>query len=212
MKKCRISQLATGALLIPAVFLWSGWADTWEALKDGMGTVSSVRAEFVQEKHMQILAKPLVSGGTFQFQAPDSLRWAYEHPVYSIMIMHQGKTRRYIKRDGALIEDAGAKQPTIRHVFEDIIRWLGGRFDENPAFAAQLVPGGRIVLTPRDPSLARFIQRIELDLARRPGVIEAVRIYESEDTFTILSFKNVVLNQPLPETLFRPETLSRKVS
>ena len=64
-------------------FLCIGWAGSWDELKSAAGTVTSVRADFIQEKHLAILAKPLVSTGVFYYQAPRSLRWEYSRPRIS---------------------------------------------------------------------------------------------------------------------------------
>jgi outer membrane lipoprotein-sorting protein len=180
-----------------------GWADTWEGIKKTASTVTSVRAEFVQEKHMEILARPLVSKGIFYFKAPNSLRWEYRSPIQSILLMHDGRTKRYLKRNGAIIEDKGAQLQSMQVVLQDISQWLSGRFEENPAFSASLEPGRKIVLRPKEKSLAIMIQRIELILSNRPGIISAVMIYEGEKSYTRFEFKNTVLNQPLQDSIFR---------
>ena len=166
-----------------------GWADSWEGLKTAAGTVTSVKAEFTQEKHMKILARPLVSEGILYFQGPDSLRWEYTHPVRSILLLHKGKTRRFVQKNGSLVEDASANLQSMQVVVQEITQWLNGRFDDNPVFAARLEPGRKIVMVPRDESFARFIRRIEIFLSDRPAVIKSVMIFESEDSFTKLDFK-----------------------
>ncbi|MBE9545187.1 MAG: outer membrane lipoprotein carrier protein LolA [Proteobacteria bacterium] len=180
-----------------------GWADSWEELKTAAGTVTSVRAGFTQEKHMKMLVRPLVSEGVLLFQGPDSLRWEYKHPVQSILLLYKGKTRRFVQKSGRLVEDASANLQSMQVVVQEITQWLNGRFDDNPAFAARLEPGRKIVLAPRDESFARLIQRIEILLSDRPAVIKSVMIFESEDSFTKLDFKDVVLNQKLDDALFR---------
>ena len=184
-------------------FMCLGWADTWEGIQSAASTITSVRAEFVQEKHMEILARPLVSKGIFYFQAPNSLRWEYQSPVQSILLMHDGRTKRYLLKNGAITEDAGAHLQSMQVVLQDIAQWMNGRFEENPAFSASLEPGRKIVLRPKEKSLANIIQRIELILSDRPGIIEAVMIYEGENSYTRFEFKNAVLNQPLQDSIFR---------
>jgi outer membrane lipoprotein-sorting protein len=191
------------SLLLLAAFMCLGWADSWEELKTAAGTVTSVRAGFTQEKHMKILARPLVSKGILLFQAPDSLRWEYKHPLQSILLLHNGKTRRFVQKNGSLVEDASANLQSMQVVVQEITRWLNGRFDDNPAFAARLEPGRKIVMAPRQESFARFIQRIEVMLSDRPAVIKSVMIFESEDSFTKLDFNDVLLNQRLDDALFR---------
>ncbi len=201
-KKTKIPYFSKYPFLITA-FMCIGWADSWEDLKTAAGTVTSVRAGFTQEKHMKILARPLVSEGILLFQSPDSLRWEYKHPVQSILLLHNGKTRRFVQKNGSLVEDASANLQSMQVVVQEIIQWLNGRFDDNPAFAARLEPGRKIVMTPRDESFARLIQRIEVLLSDRPAVIKSVMIFESEDSFTKLDFKDVILNQKLDDVLFR---------
>jgi outer membrane lipoprotein-sorting protein len=189
--------------LLMAAFMCLGWADSWQGLKAGAGQVTSVKGEFVQEKHMKILSRPLVSTGVLYFRVPDSLRWEYRQPVRSILLLHDGKTRRYVEKDGKLVEDATASLQSMQMVVQEITAWMSGRFDENPAFIATLAAGRRIILVPRDKSFAKLIQRIEISLSDRPGVIKSVMIYESQDSFTRLQFLNVVLNKSLDDSVFR---------
>jgi len=190
-------------LFIIAALACLGWADSWQELKSTAGTVTSVTAGFSQEKHMKILARPLVSQGKFLFKSPNSLRWEYTRPLKSILVLHNGKTRRFVQKDGRLVEDASAGLQSMQVVVQQITQWLNGRFDENPAFEASLAAGQKIVLSPRDAAIARLIQRIEILLSDRPGVIASVTIFESENSFTKLIFQNVVLNTPLDDALFQ---------
>ena len=50
--------------------------------------------------------------------------------------------------------------------------------------------------------MAKVIQKIELTLSERPGIIESVAIFEDEESYTQLEFKNVKLNRQLEDTLF----------
>jgi hypothetical protein len=117
--------------------------------------------------------------------------------------LHNGKTRRFVQKNGSLVEDASANLQSMQVVVQEITRWLNGRFDDNPAFESRLEPGRKIVMTPRQESFARFIQRIEVMLSDRPAVIKSVMIFESEDSFTKLDFNDVLLNQRLDDALFR---------
>ena len=196
-------QILISSLLLLTAIMCIGWADSWDDLKRAGGTVTSVRAGFTQEKHMKILVRPLVSEGILLFQGPDSLRWEYKHPVQSILLLHNGKTKRFVQKNGNLVEDASASLQSMQVVVQEITQWLNGRFDDNPVFTARLEPGRKIVMTPRDKSFARLIQRIEVLLSDRPAVIKSVMIFESENSFTKLEFKDVILNQKLDDALFR---------
>ena len=191
------------SVLLASAFFSIGWGGSWEELKSAAGPIKSISAEFVQEKHLKILARPLVSSGVFFYQAPASLRWEYRAPVRNILLMNNDRTERHVATDAGLVKEAGANLQAMQVVMEQITQWLDGRFDENPMFAANLEPGPKIVLVPKEKAFSKMIQRIELVLSHRAGVIDTVTIYETDDSFTKLVFKNVVLNQPMDDSIFR---------
>ncbi len=70
-------------------------------------------------------------------------------------------------------------------------------------FESRLEPGKRIILVPKNEAFQKVIQRIVLNLGEQPGVMQSVVIYESENAFTKLTFKNTVLNSKIEDTLFQ---------
>jgi outer membrane lipoprotein-sorting protein len=151
---------------------------------------------------MKILAKPLISSGVFYFQAPASLRWEYREPLRNILLMDNERMERYVGTTSGFVKEAGVNQQAMQVVLEQITQWLHGRFDENSIFSANLEPGPKIVLFPKEKAFTKMIQRIELLFGDRPGIIDTVTIYESDESFTRLEFKNVVLNQPMDGSIF----------
>lgn len=191
------------ALLLLAAGLCLGWADSWEGIRAAAATVNAVQADFVQEKHLPILAKPLVSTGRLYYRRPDALRWEYTAPVKSVLLMQGGEARRFVQSDQGLVEDAGVRMQAMQFVMPEISGWLSGRFQDNPLFEASLSGTNRILLVPKDEGMARFIQRIELVMAKTPGVIEEVLIFESADSFTRMVFSNTRVNPNLDDRLFQ---------
>ncbi|MFZ0133502.1 MAG: outer membrane lipoprotein carrier protein LolA [Desulfobacterales bacterium] len=203
--RCRsnVGHFLQTVVVLAAAWLAIGWGSSWEELRSAAGSVTSLSADFVQEKHMRILARPLISTGVLYFQSPASLRWEYRTPVRNILLMHDNRTERWIDTGSGLTQETGAGLQAMQIVLEQVSQWLGGRFDENPLFAARLEPGPKIVLVPKEEAFARMIHHIDLVLSERPGIIDSVVIYESDDSFTRLVFTNAVLNQPLDAALFR---------
>lgn len=190
-------------ILLIASYLCLGWADTLVGIQDKAGEIKSITANFIQEKHLKILSKPLISKGIFYYQPPQSLRWEYTSPFRSILLIHNGNINRYIKGNDGLVKDSGAELQSMQIVLKEITLWLRGRFNDNPNFNAVLEPASKIVLTPKEKSFAAIIQRIELMLSDQPGIIETVRIYENDNSYTKFMFNNVRLNKPLKGALFQ---------
>ena len=164
--------------------------------------LKSVQATFIQEKHLKILNRPLLSSGTFAFQAPQSLRWEYLKPLHSVLLMHKGRAVKLIEHDDRFEEDNGAGVDAMQVVFADMGNWLEGRFDDNPLFSASQQQGNMVVLTPKDPGLQAIISRIELHPSTQAGLMDKVVIVEGPDAFTQLTFANTTINQPIPEATF----------
>lgn len=162
----------------------------------------SVQAEFTQEKHLKILARPLVSHGVFAFQAPQSLRWEYLSPVHSLLLMHDGRIQKMIEQGGRFEQDKGAGVDSMRIVLQEIGSWLDGRFTDNPLFHVTQSDARTVVLTPKEPGLQSVISRIELRLGHEEGVMEQVTIFEGPDTSTQLTFTKAMLNREIPEGYF----------
>ena len=180
-----------------------GWANTWDGIKNTPIDITAVEARFVQEKHLKILNKPLISHGVLTFQAPDSLRWEYTAPIKSVLLMNKGKVKRFIESSSGFKEDANPALPLMQQVLQEMTVWLEGRFDDNEKFTATLKPGPVIELTPKSDAVARMIKRIELVLDKRPGVIHSVTIFEGQDAYTKFSFVDVELNRPIEPSVFQ---------
>jgi len=164
--------------------------------------IQSIQADFIQEKHLKILVRPLVSTGTFAFQAPQSLRWEYRTAVPSILLMHDGAVRKFVQRDGRFVEDRGMGLDSMQVVLSQISDWLDGRFTDNEMFKVSSPDKRTVLLTPKGEGLAGMIERIELKLSDEKGLLDAVTIFEGPDSYTRMTFQNRVLNSHLPKTLF----------
>ena len=200
----RIFIYILGLALIAAVLHTPAQADSLETFRAAAETVTSIQADFIQEKHMAILARPLTASGRFLYRAPASLRWEYTEPFRSLLLMDNGQTRKFTQTgDGELEEDTSAAQ-YMDVAMGEISKWMTGRFDETEMFEAAILPDeNKIVLTPREAAFRDFIARIEMVMSDRPGVMDEVLIYESEDSFTRFRFVGTVLNAPLSDDLFK---------
>jgi hypothetical protein len=201
----RLRREASLFLLLLLLPLRMSWADSWEGLRDASRTITSVEARFVQKKTLPMLSKPFVSGGRFYFQKPGSLRWEYERPVRSVLLMHAGSVKRYLRERDGWREETGASLTAMKTILEEIVNWQQGRFDANPHFMASLEAGPetQVILVPKEPSWKKMMRQIELTLSSdQAGVLKSVRVVEDERSFTVLEFDQIKVNRSLPASLF----------
>ncbi|MHB8091381.1 MAG: outer membrane lipoprotein carrier protein LolA [Syntrophales bacterium] len=201
-----MNHIKTGVLLLAVVgsfFVGLAWAaDDFEALSKSAKNIKSISADFIQEKHLKILAKPIVSEGRLYFKTPVSIRWEYLSPVRTLTLMNKRGAMVYIRSDKKWVMDK-AQSDTRGIVMNEINNWFSGRFQENPAFTAVYNPGPppSVILTPKE-DMKNFVSRIVLKLSKTTGMVEQVEIMEGQGNRSKIIFKNEKLNVDLPDSLF----------
>jgi len=176
-------------------------SDRFMRIRQEAKNIKSLQADFVQQKQMKILVKPLISKGRFFFKQPASIRWEYLTPFKSVVMMHQGEVRRFFKKNGKVVRDSGASLQAMQVVMQNITHWLGGRFDKNSDFK-MVVKKDRILLIPSKP-MPGMIDRVELLLSTQPGIIESITIYEDKENYTKIEFKSLEINRPIADSVFQ---------
>ncbi|MBN1381803.1 MAG: outer membrane lipoprotein carrier protein LolA [Deltaproteobacteria bacterium] len=177
-------------------------ADDFETLRQSAQNIKSLSADFVQEKHLKILANPITSKGRLYFKAPRSIRWEYLTPIKSLTLMNDNGVAVYSWLEDKWVLDR-AQSDARGIVMDEINNWFSGRFDENPAFSHTVKPGPKplVILTPKE-GVKNFISLIVLTLSDANGLVTGVEIFESGDNRTTIDFINEKLNTDFPESLF----------
>jgi outer membrane lipoprotein-sorting protein len=187
--------------LLPFSVCAEGFADLRrEAIR-----IKTISAGFVQKKQMKILSRPLVSEGRFFYVAPDSFRWEYIKPLRSVIISHKGETKRFILVVGKMTQDQTQGVKAMNIVLNEVVNWMSGKFESNPAFKASLKEGTNtlITLTPVGQNMAGIIEKIEISVVKKTMAIKTVKIIEGEKAATIIDFSNVEINKAVNESVFQ---------
>jgi outer membrane lipoprotein-sorting protein len=190
-------------IAVTIFFAQTAPAQDLTSLKEASRGIRSVKAEFLQKRSLQILTKPLFSEGRLFFHVPDSLRWEYFSPLRSVILQKGNNIKIYNFSDGVWKPEMPQGVETRRMVLEEISHWFQGRFDESKAFKHFYSPGPpeRVILVSNE-GINRFINRIEIVLSARPGVIDRVEIEEPGGSRTSIEFKNVEINSSFSSEVF----------
>ena len=177
----------------------------FEKLRQESAKIKTLQADFVQKKFMKILSKPLVSEGCFYFAAPDSFRWEYFKPLKSIVIAYKNNTKRYIYSEGKMVEDKAGGAQAMKIVLNEVAGWMSGKFDQNPSFKATISRKANtcITLIPVEESMKDMIEKIEITLSPKEGVVKSVKISEGAGNFTQINFNNVKVNEVINPSVFQ---------
>jgi outer membrane lipoprotein-sorting protein len=192
------------AILFP-VLLWAaaGHAQDWTSLQEEFRKIKSVKAEFLQKRHLPILKAPLLAEGRFFFDAPGSLRWEYLKPLPSVMLQKGEAIQLFQFSEGRWRPEMIQAVEARRLVLAEIRQWFQGRFAESKVFSHSYTPGppARVSLNPGE-GINKFISRIEIVLSGKPGIIDRVEIEEPGNSRTSIEFRNVEINPRFPPGIF----------
>ena len=191
-------------LLLAPILLAS--TDNWSSIQEAARKVTAVQADFIQTKHLKMLARPVTAEGKLYYRKPGELRWEYTGPIKSVLIKNKRGISRMTWRDGAYRADAEAKLKPVQLVLEQMELWLQGDYVQSTLFVATLEAGAspKIKLVPKNKSLGNLISAVYVFLAEQPGAVDSIEIWENQDSVTRIKLKNVKLNGTFPAKVFEP--------
>jgi outer membrane lipoprotein-sorting protein len=183
------------------------WYQDWEGIRKAAATVKTIETSFVQTKTLKILTKPLVSRGVMAYRRPDDLRWEYQSPLQTLLVVRHGNAQRLLKHGGTWVADSSAKLEAMKIVLGEISLWLEGNFGASKTFkpelrAAQSGHPAHVELVPIDPSLAKIISSIDITFAERPGTVSAIDIHEGSEGTTHIAFEGSRMDGDIPDQRF----------
>lgn len=183
---------------------WAGWTGDMESIRKAAGNIKTFYADFIQEKRLPILIKPIQSKGRIYYQPPDSLRWEYTGPIKNVMMTCNGEGKYFIWSKDRWIPDLRRRIVSQEIILSEVGRWLNGQYIDQSNFSVELLldPEVHIVLKPKQ-NLKQFVHRIELTFDKTPGVIKTVEVLESNDASTRIDFINFKVNKALPPSIFK---------
>lgn len=174
-------------------------------LEKELGSIQTIRTDFVQEKHLSIFINPVMARGRLFFLKPDNVRFEITEPFHSVLIAQSKSVAKY-----EFVENEWKKlnigiPDALLMVTGQIATWLQGRFrDKSDIYkiSATTDEPPIIILTPRSEKFKKFITAIELELTEEKDRIASVTIRESGDDFTRMTFSNQESDVALPISLF----------
>jgi len=195
MDRRRLLLLAGGGLLAAAFMPVPHAAAGGGALGDLLARFArlpGLSAHFREEKHIALLAAPLINEGTLYFAPPGRLVRHTERPARSTLLVEGDRIT--VGEGGEVRSLELARSPALRVFVEGFVHLLSGdREGLERDFELSFEPGDgerwRLVLRPRAVEVQRMVQRLE---ARGTGVIlDSLEIDEASSDRTVTTFFEV---------------------
>lgn len=166
-------------------------------------SVSSIEADFVQEKQLSVLNHKLTITGHFALLKPDKLVWIVREPVkYAIRI--DGEEIRQWDEDTNKVQVIHlGGDPTFQAVNQQLQAWFMGDYKTlGDNYEADLIgehPLQLAFIPKGNGMLSKVIKQVDLTFGKGESYIDKMVIRESSGDVTNLQFKNIQLNQPIPK-------------
>ena len=180
-------------------------AEIIKNIEENLHTVKTIKADFVQERHIALFLDVLRSGGVLYFERPDKLRWELKKPYRTFMIFNSNEVAKFRIEKGNLEKANFGMKDLLRGVLGQIITILKGDFvNALEAYNMEVLEGDAYLLklTPKSASMAKAIISLELFFDPQSLHMSEIIIREPHDDFMKIIFSKQRINGPLKEKLF----------
>ena len=164
--------------------------DTLSRIGAQMEQYPVVRAEFIQNKQMPALKRPLVTSGRLVFSRRYGVLWQIEQPYRMSYVLGEERIVE-IAADGTRRERGLRDVPGLAQVGRVFRAMLGANTSALREIFVVRVQGGpdkwEIDLTPRQAQLAQFLSGLQLSGGR---FVESLSISETGGDMTQIRFRN----------------------
>lgn len=198
--------------LIGLVLLWSASAAAARcdstpsclgAIAAAQKTIETVRARFVQTKHLGLLDEPLTSRGGFLFKRPDRVAWQLEEPQPITIVIDDkgihipGLSAR--EKQAMAMIPAGALSSQFGAIFTGSVAALEAEFDVSASSDEKFI---RVHLVPRREDVRRVFRTLDLDFPQPPRFIARLSLADAVGDRVEIAFEDVQLNVAIPDSAF----------
>lgn len=177
-----------------------------ERIKWEQARLESMEASFVQDKVSALLIKPEQATGHFFYQAPDRVRWDFDQPSSTTVVVNEEEMitwYRDLKRAERI--DVGKQADRVMQYLSasNSLESLQRYFSLKVSFPKDPKEPYRLELTPRFARVAKRIKSMAVHLDRAGYWPVFVRYVEPDGDSTELRFAQVKLNGQIPAERFK---------
>jgi outer membrane lipoprotein-sorting protein len=165
--------------------------------------LSSLSANFTQEKTSTLFTEKIVQKGKLNYKAPKQLRWEYTSPKAMTVIFSNGKV--LLKTEKGTSSNPNKMLGEMGNM---IINTINGSFlKENPDFSTRYYKNKSghyvVVLTPINKKIRAYYKNISITLNSSTFLADKVVLTEVNGDATTITFADKKTNTTLSDSLFK---------
>lgn len=166
--------------------------------------ISTISANFVQEKVLSFMDDKLIAKGRFWFSSPDKIRWEYTQPYPYIIIMSAGKM--LVNDEGDQYSMDMKSNQLFNQMNSLITKSIQGKLLSEELDYEQVYYEDQIhyivSFSPKDQQLKAYIAAIEIYFSKENGQVLALKMIEPAGDYTLIKFSERIENKTIDMHLF----------
>jgi outer membrane lipoprotein-sorting protein len=170
-------------------------------LEEDAAAIQTLESNFIQEKHLTLLDKPLVLKGTISIEKPALFAWHVREPLRYSMVIEDKIVRQWDEDTDKVQEISLSKNPVFKMAIQQMRGWFSGAYasmigeydvtvlNEDPV---------SLIFVPRKTAFAQeMIENVTIVFEPNGRHIQKIQIVEKRGDSTLLTFSNTLLNIPI---------------
>ena len=164
-------------------------------------TVTSIQADFVQQKKLTVMKHTLNIRGKFAMQKPDKFVWIVNEPVKYAIKVEGDEIRQWDEDTNKVQVIHAGGDPTFKAITDQIQSWFLGDYksleQSYDVFVLSEKPLS-LRFAPRGASMvSKLIKNIEVTFSEDGLEINQMVIHEASGDLTTIKYSSVHLNEPI---------------
>ena len=167
--------------------------------------VTTLKSDFVQERHLSMLEDVLISKGMFYYKKRDRLRWELTKPVSSGFAVSGKQAKRWDGKSGRTQTFEVYQVPFIKLFTDQVFAWATADFKQlQKDYNIEILADAPVdlKLVPIRSQEKKYLAHFRIAFTADASHVNAVEVHETGGDFTRIRFFNTIINTPLPDTLF----------
>ncbi|CAG0982366.1 hypothetical protein PLCT2_01984 [Planctomycetaceae bacterium] len=161
--------------------------------------------KFKQEKHILLFDEKIESNGRFVFRKPNNVRWEYEKPHQSILVIAGDDGQKWTETTKKVEKFKLSDDRGLDAVVKQLFTWFKGEFtklgDDYDVEIAERSPT-KLKMTPKKDVVKKFIASIEVKFTEKDAAIASVKITEPGDDYVLYTFSETKLDSGVKDEEF----------
>ncbi len=204
-------RILTVMLLTASVCLSAGESSVEElipVLKQNMKDTHSLNAKFLQKRNLAVMQHELVIRGELSLDKGGRLAWRVLSPIRYSCIIDGSKLIQWDEDSNQVMTIRTDKNPALKILAASMRNYFSGDFDAmSEDFEIRRGPGKKeLLLVPRNGvAVTQFLRSISFYPSEDLKSIRRIFFTERNGDTTEITFHDIQINQPIPESKWQPK-------